>query len=466
MPRVSGVKLARSPLWGLSQTIRWHNRDSRSMADSRSSGSPRSSPSEQITTMPPRVRPRRAHRRTNSSRQNADPGPALPVGHRGGRAVEGEVGAAVLELAGDPGQPGPEAEDLDPARTPWSRCARTARGCASSRPSSPDTSSSSVSRRVRSRRRRRWREPGSPCSRIDSRTVRRRSGSRPWRVGTVRRVRASGRRELHGPHQLPQQRGSSSGVQAAKLLVLTVEALAAAYPSSACCCSLLLAETLGLGDRPGSPAPRRGRPRENGGAPGEESGVTEVVGDEGPVVRRHLLAPGEQRAAPGPVEVDQVGHVDDGRSRRSRSARRPSRPDAGPAERGGEADQHRREVRTPSIGVKSLPVAPTRRRSPGSGTGGDPAEVLADLLEVVAVLDHRTEGVVGDVRARAPRRPPPRGSVPSRWSRRRRAAWPGPSRAAGARRRPRTRPAGRETPGARTCTISSSRSAVGNPTQW
>ena len=41
---------------------------------------------------------------------------------------------------------------------------------------------------------------------------------------------------------------SSSGVQAAKLLVFTVDALAAAYPSSACVLLLLLAEALGLGD--------------------------------------------------------------------------------------------------------------------------------------------------------------------------------------------------------------------------
>src|SRR6516225_4841161 len=58
IPSVLGRKPASSPLCAFIQTSRWHSRDSRSAAMASTSGSPRSSPSEQTTTTPPRARPR------------------------------------------------------------------------------------------------------------------------------------------------------------------------------------------------------------------------------------------------------------------------------------------------------------------------------------------------------------------------------------------------------------------------
>ena len=68
IPSVLGRKAGSSPLCGFSQTSRWLSRDSRSIAAASTAGSPRSRPSEQITTMPPRHRPRRAQPRTKASR--------------------------------------------------------------------------------------------------------------------------------------------------------------------------------------------------------------------------------------------------------------------------------------------------------------------------------------------------------------------------------------------------------------
>ena len=65
---VLGRKPGSSPLCGFSHTSRWLSRVSRSSADASTAGSPRSKPSEQITTMPPRHTPRRAQPRTKASR--------------------------------------------------------------------------------------------------------------------------------------------------------------------------------------------------------------------------------------------------------------------------------------------------------------------------------------------------------------------------------------------------------------
>ena len=70
MPSVLGRKSAASPLWGFIQTIRWLSRDSRSIAVGQHAGSPRSRPSEQITTMPPAAQPRRPQSRTNVSSES------------------------------------------------------------------------------------------------------------------------------------------------------------------------------------------------------------------------------------------------------------------------------------------------------------------------------------------------------------------------------------------------------------
>ena len=78
-------------------------------------GSPRSSPSEQITTIAAAAQaapPPAAHERVE---RVADPGAALPVEDRlGRRACKASSGRRCSSVAGDPGQPGAEAEHLDP----------------------------------------------------------------------------------------------------------------------------------------------------------------------------------------------------------------------------------------------------------------------------------------------------------------------------------------------------------------
>ena len=70
MPSVLGRKVGSLPLCGFIHTSVWHSRDSRSMAAASTAGSPRSRPSEQMTTTPPRHRPRRPQSRTKLSRDS------------------------------------------------------------------------------------------------------------------------------------------------------------------------------------------------------------------------------------------------------------------------------------------------------------------------------------------------------------------------------------------------------------
>ena len=66
-----------------------------------------------MTTIAPRLVPRRPHSRTNALERVADAGAALPIEHRPRGMIEGVVGPAPLERLRDAGQAGAEAKDLD-----------------------------------------------------------------------------------------------------------------------------------------------------------------------------------------------------------------------------------------------------------------------------------------------------------------------------------------------------------------
>ena len=311
MPSVLGRKSRSSPLCGFSHTMRWHSRARRSIAVASTSGSPRSSPSEQITTIPPRHRPRRPQSRTNASSDCADPGAALPVDHGPRRLVERRVGRLVLQLPGDPGQPGAEAEHLDPRGRRAGPSARTAAGArvvghraghVEDQDQRPQLALALAGRTA---------PDGSPCMRIDSLIVARRSGSVPRPLaGLVRRVRRRGgvSRILV---MIRRSAASSSGVHAANDRCLSASTSDAIQPRRR---PLLWSSSrarlggghherrLGLERRLGGcehehgswPArPRRGSTR---GTPGRR--------------RRSSSCRLTRVALPGPVQVDQVGRVE------------------------------------------------------------------------------------------------------------------------------------------------------------
>ena len=81
-------------------------------------GSPRSRPSEQITTMPPRPTPRRAPPAHERVERRADPRAALPVHDRERGLAQRLVRGAGPQRGRDAGEPGAEAEHLHPPRRP------------------------------------------------------------------------------------------------------------------------------------------------------------------------------------------------------------------------------------------------------------------------------------------------------------------------------------------------------------
>ena len=344
----------RSPLCGFSHTMRWHSRDSRSIAVASTAGSPRSRPSEQITTIPPRPTPRRPQSRTKASQRVADPGPALPVEDGPGRPFQRLVGTAVLELAGDPGQPGAEAEDLDPGRGPAWWSARTGAGCASSRPSSPTRPGSGPAAaagaggaaRTARPARRACASSRAPCG--AGRALRPRD-----RAPIVRRLRRRGGVSRIGA-MIRRRAASSSGVQAANDLLLQrrrrPRRSGRARPRG-----------------PGAPARARSRgpagPPRSRPWPGSSAGPARGARPPRPRKNRRntrsydgdLVVPGHHRGPPGPVEVDAGRSGPAGPSPSSTSARRRS-PTGSPAERSSRAKStSRRDERG---------VVRHRRRSP------------------------------------------------------------------------------------------------------
>ena len=245
-PACRGRNRLAPPLWGLSQTMRWHSR-ARPLhrrlqqlgvaavetvgADhhDRRRGSARAGPS----------------RRTNSSRQTRRSACRPPSPHRRCGPVEGLVGTPVLELAGDPGQPGAEAEHLDAVGGAGRGVGELQRGCASSRPSS---------------RTRRGSAPAAGAAAGAGagagRRARRAAASTRGRYGAGRACARPGsdrsggtaarRSQPHGAHD-PPQRGELLGRAGREALGLAPWTPSPRRtPSSACCLLLLLAEPLGL----------------------------------------------------------------------------------------------------------------------------------------------------------------------------------------------------------------------------
>ena len=119
-PAVDGAKPGRA-VCGFTHTTRWASRASQAICSPRSAGSPRSQPSEAITTTAPWAAPRCPCCRTNSASSSPS---RVPPDQSGIAAVadrERASGSATAELARDPGQPGAHREDLGAAPGPGHR---------------------------------------------------------------------------------------------------------------------------------------------------------------------------------------------------------------------------------------------------------------------------------------------------------------------------------------------------------
>ena len=291
--------------------MRWQSRDSRSMAVASTSGSPRSRPSEQITTIPPRLSPPRAQSRTNrSSEAPIRVPPSQSVTARRG-AVERLVGPAAVQLAGHPGQPGPEAEDLDAGGgagrgvRELDQVARVVRHRA--RHVQDEASAAAAGSGGGAGRARRARRAGA-WSR--GRCVARRGSGRDA-AGTRTPGAPARRGQPHGP-QDPPQRGELLGRARGERLVRGDRDVGGHQAEP----GLLLLAAPRRAPRspapPGRPGPRR--------APGRRllGGRSSSRRRRGSSARRAGGRPGSGRAgstsvrAAGPVEVDQVGRVERG----------------------------------------------------------------------------------------------------------------------------------------------------------
>ena len=99
---------------GFTHTTRWATRWSRCICSARTSGSPRSQPSERMTTIAPRAMPRTPHWSLKARTPFAEAGAARPVGHVGAGLLQGDVRVAARQLPGQPGEAGAEGEGLHP----------------------------------------------------------------------------------------------------------------------------------------------------------------------------------------------------------------------------------------------------------------------------------------------------------------------------------------------------------------
>ena len=104
---------ASAPTRGLTHTIRWASRASRAISRPTSSGSPRSQPSETITTTDAARHPAAAVAVVERLQRVADPGAAGPVGRRRGGALDRALGMAAAQRAREARQPRGERERLD-----------------------------------------------------------------------------------------------------------------------------------------------------------------------------------------------------------------------------------------------------------------------------------------------------------------------------------------------------------------
>ena len=101
---------------GFTHTMRCATRCSRAICSASTSGSPRSQPSERITTTAPRAMPRMPHSSLNARRPSPRRVPPDQSTTRHAAAAERDVGIAARQLARDAGEPGAERERLDPVR--------------------------------------------------------------------------------------------------------------------------------------------------------------------------------------------------------------------------------------------------------------------------------------------------------------------------------------------------------------
>src|SRR5271167_1093553 len=242
----------------------------------------------------------------------------------------------------------------------------------------PEMSRIRISGRSLTFRRRQYSRAGSPCMRMDSRTIRRGSGRVPDLAAAVRLVRRRGgvSRILA---MIRRSAASSSGVQAANDLCLstsTSEAIQPSTASSSCAscsgsvegsastpCACADARSMSSNSESGSSAPRKNRPNTSSYRAMSSCRVTSVV-----------------------------------RPAQYRSAR-----SAGSSLLSAEQYTRTSPEPTASPAARSSPAKRTSKPVKGSsGTGGDLLEVVADHLEVVSVLDHGAERVlrVGGVQLR------------------------------------------------------------------
>ena len=305
--------------------------------------------------MPPRHRPRRPQSRTNASSDSADPGAALPVEDRLGGPLHRLVGPPALELPGDPGQPGAEAEHLDPGRRALGRVGELQQVArvVGHRP-----------RDVEDQDQRPQPQPAPTPVQLGRLAVRaHRLADRTPQVGPStgrRRPSCAGCAGCGGVSRIVfmiwRRAASSSGVQAANDLARSVAASEATRPRRASRSSRRSRPGLGLGHL-------QHRLGLGLGLDGEGFCLVRLVAlveeeaAEHPVVRRDLVAARDQGAAAGPVEVEQVGRVERCRRLRSRSARRRSRP-ARPRPRSSRAKSTSVRTKASSSGTLRRPQAP------------------------------------------------------------------------------------------------------------
>src|SRR5580658_542457 len=240
-----------------------------------------------------------------------------------------------------------------------------------------------ISGRNRTFLRRQYSRAGSPCMRMDSRTIRRGSGRCPARAAVLRRVRRRGgvSRILA---MIRRRAASSSGVQAANDLCLSASTSDAIQPRMASSWS---------SDSPGSSVGMASAPC----ACAEARSMSVSGSSAAPSASRKNRRNAWSYMAMSSCRFTSVVRPAQYRSARSAgfsllSAEQYSRtspePTASPAARNSPAN------------VTSSPVNGTRSSSGAAGTGGDLLQVVQDHLEIVPVLDHGTQRVprVGQVR--------------------------------------------------------------------
>ena len=278
------------------------------MAVASTPGSPRSRPSEQITTMPPRHRPRRPQSRTNASSESPIRVPPSQSKTAFAARSSASSGRRCSSSPCDPGQPGAEAEDLDPRRGALGRVGELQQVARVVRHRPGD---------VEDQDQRPQPQPATSPEQLGRLAVRaHRLAHRPAHVRSATRTGADGaprapaRRGQPDPlHDLAQGRELVRRAGGERLVPQRV-GVGGHQPSRASRSSTV-PTGLDSGRAPAAPTGPRARAR-----------IVSFSGSAGPspssrknrredaVVHRDLVVAGDQGGAPGPVEVEQVGRVE------------------------------------------------------------------------------------------------------------------------------------------------------------